>query len=65
MVLNRHPEATERLLENAERFKSGKSEGAGASALATEKVAAAGGRTEAIPDGSGAVPDGKADASNQ
>ncbi|MBP6533601.1 MAG: methionine synthase [Arenimonas sp.] len=32
LVLNRHPEATERLLENAERFTSGKSEGAGANA---------------------------------
>ena len=35
------------------------------SGTAADKVAAAGGRTEVIPDGSEAVPDGKAEASNQ
>ena len=48
-------ELTKALTVHAHKF-SGK---------AAEKVAAAGGRTEAIPDGSTAVPDGKADASNQ
>ena len=48
-------ELTKALTVHAHKF-SGK---------AAEKVAAAGGRAEAIPDGAKAVPDAKADASNQ
>ena len=48
-------ELTKALTVHAHKF-SGK---------AAEKVAAAGGRADAIPDGAKAVPDAKADASNQ
>ena len=48
-------ELTKALTVHAHKF-SGK---------AAEKIAAAGGRAEAIPDGAKAVPDAKADASNQ